>query len=152
VAPFPGTQGVYNLVIDSVAVPAGGPVTDLGIQFVKYFASPEGQSIFNPLKGSIAVYKNIDPSIYPTAIQRWEVEEYRNAKSYVLSLTHGALFSDVWQSLMQQSIVLVQTGRADLWYDALAKALATQRSLWKDTWYMGAPGKPFGGYQPPWVK
>ncbi|WP_258870572.1 hypothetical protein [Pyrobaculum aerophilum] len=70
------------------------------------------------------------------------MEEYRNAKSYVLSLTHGALFSDVWQSLMQQSIVLVQTGRADLWYDALAKALATQRSLWKDTWYMGALESP----------
>ena len=98
------------------------------------------------------MYKNIDPAIYPTSIQRWEVEEYRNAKAYVFSLTHGALFSDVWQMLMQQSIVLVQTGRADLWYDTLSKALATERSLWKDTWYMGAPGKPFGGYQPPWVK
>jgi glucose/arabinose transport system substrate-binding protein len=152
VAPFPGTGGVYNLVIDSVAVPAGGPTTQLGMEFVKYFAGPEGQSIFNPLKGSIAVYKNIDPAIYPTSIQRWEVEEYRNAKAYVFSLTHGALFSDVWQMLMQQSIVLVQTGRADLWYDTLSKALATERSLWKDTWYMGAPGKPFGGYQPPWVK
>lgn len=100
VAPFPGTAGIYNLVIDSVAVPAGSPTTQMGIDFVRFFAGPEGQSIFNPLKGSIAVYKNIDPSIYPTSIQRWEVEEYRNARSYVFSLTHGALFSDVWQQLL----------------------------------------------------
>jgi len=152
VAPFPGTQGIYNLVIDAIAVPAGGPETNQGIQFARFFAGPDGQRIFNPLKGSIAVYRNIGPEIYPTSIQKWEVSQYRGASAFVFSLTHGALFSDVWSSLLQQALVLAQTGRADLWYSTVQKALSTEKDLWKGTWYLGAPGSPFGGYSPPWVR
>lgn len=152
VAPFPGTEGIYNLVIDSVAVPAGGPETSQGVEFARFFAGPEGQKIFNPLKGSIAVYRNIGPEIYPTTIQKWEVSQYRDAKAFVFSLTHGALFSDVWSTLLQQAIVLAQTGRTDLWYATIEKALSNEKELWKGTWYMGYPGSPFGGYSPPWAK
>ncbi|MBP1448442.1 MAG: carbohydrate ABC transporter substrate-binding protein, partial [Thermoproteus sp.] len=142
-APFPGTQGVYSLVIDSVAVPVG-PEEQGGLLFAKFFAGPQGQSIFNPIKGSIATYKNISASIYPTPIQRWEVEQYRSARFYVFSLTHGGLFSDVWQSLLQQIVVLTQTGRADLWYSTAAKALQTEKAEW-DGWYLGFPGNKFWG-------
>lgn len=142
-APFPGTQGVYSLVIDSVAVPVG-PEEQGGLLFARFFAGPQGQSIFNPIKGSIATYKNISASIYPTPAQRWEVEQYRGARFYVFSLTHGGLFSDVWQSLLQQIVVLTQTGRADLWYSTVAKALQTEKAEW-DGWYLGFPGNKFWG-------
>jgi glucose/arabinose transport system substrate-binding protein len=142
-APFPGTQGVYSLVIDSVAVPVG-PEAQYGIKFATFFAGPRGQAIFNPIKGSIATYKNISASIYPTTVQQWEAQQYRDARFYVFSLTHGGLFSDVWQNLLQQVVVLTQTGRADLWYSTVAKALSTEGQEWSG-WYMGFPNNKFWG-------
>ncbi len=152
VAPFPGTQGIYNMVIDAVAVPKG-PEQEAGVMFAKFFASREGQRIFNPLKGSIADYPDIEPDIYPTTIQKWEVKEYRESKYQVFSLTHGALFSDVWQKLLQTAVTLAQTKNVDLWYDAVTSALKTERQLWEQSGlYMGTPEKPFAGYLPPWAK
>ena len=142
-APFPGTQGIYSLVIDSVAVPVG-PEQSYGILFAKFFAGPQGQMIFNPIKGSIATYKNISTSIYPTVVQRWEAQQYRDARFYVYSLTHGGLFSDVWQNLLQQIVVLTQTGNTNLWYSTVAKALATEKQEWSG-WYMGFPNNKFWG-------
>jgi len=152
VAPFPGTQGIYNMVIDAVGVPKG-PSQDLGLQFAKYFASKEGQSIFNPLKGSIAAYPDIPTNIYPTDIQKWEVKEYSTSKAQVFSLTHGALFSDVFAKLLGDCVVLAQTGRTDLWYNTLSSALATERKEWESSGlFIGTREKPFAGYLPPWVK
>lgn len=151
VAPFPGTQGIYNMVIDAVAVPKG-PEADLGVQFAKFFASREGQRIFNPLKGSIADYPDIPVDIYPTTIQKWEVEQYKASTSQVFSLTHGALFSDVWQKLLQQAVVLAQTKATDLWYNTIADALASEKAQWEQSGYiMGTKEKPFAGYLPPWA-
>ena len=150
VAPFPGTQGIYNMVIDAVAVPKG-PTADYGIEFVKFFASREGQRIFNPLKGSIADYPDIPVDIYPTNIQKWEVQQYQQSTSQVFSLTHGALFSDVWQKLLQQAVVLAQTKSTDLWYSTLSDALASEKSQWENSGYiMGTKQNPFAGYLPPW--
>ncbi|MET1101384.1 MAG: ABC transporter substrate-binding protein [Pyrodictiaceae archaeon] len=152
VAPFPGTQGIYNMVIDAVAVPHG-PEEKAGTLFAKFFASRDGQKIFNPLKGSIADYPDIPPDIYPTTIQKWEVKEYKESKYQVFSLTHGALFSDVWQKLLQGAVTLAQTKNTAMWYDTVTKALKTERELWeKSGLYLGTPEKPFAGYLPPWAK
>lgn len=151
VAPFPGTSGIYNMVIDAVGVPKG-PQAQLGLEFAKFFASRDGQKIFNPLKGSIADYPDIPADIYPTSIQRWEVEEYKNSNAQVFSLTHGALFSDVWQKLLQQAVLLAQTKNTDLWYNAVREALASERTQWEQSGYiMGTKEKPFAGYLPPWA-
>ncbi|MCE4613433.1 MAG: ABC transporter substrate-binding protein [Desulfurococcales archaeon] len=151
VAPFPGTEGIYNMVIDAVAVPKG-PEASAGVEFAKFFASREGQRIFNPLKGSIADYPDIPPDIYPTTIQKWEVEEYKRSRSQVFSLTHGALFSDVWQKLLQQAVVLAETKAVDLWYRTLTEALPAERQQWEASGFiMGTKENPFAGYLPPWA-
>lgn len=152
VAPFPGTQGIYNMVIDAIAVPKG-PEQEAGVLFAKYFASREGQKVFNPLKGSIADYPDISPDIYPTVIQKWEVNEYKNSRYQVFSITHGALFSDVWQKLLQGAVVLAQTGNTKVWYDTIKTALETEYKLWEQSGlYIGSPERPFAGYLPPWAK
>lgn len=152
VAPFPGTEGIYNMVVDAVAVPKG-PLQDTGVDFAKYFASREGQRVFNPLKGSIAIYPDIEPDIYPTVIQKWEVEQYRNSRYQVFSLTHGALFSDVWQKLLTGAVILAQYKAPDQWYTTVKDALALERRLWEQTgYYLGSPEAPFAGYRPPWAR
>ncbi len=152
VAPFPGTQGIYDMVIDAVAVPKG-PEDKAGILFAKFFASREGQKIFNPLKGSIADYPDIPTSIYPTNIQKWEVSQYKSSTAQVFSLTHGALFSDVWQKLLQGAVSLVQTQNTQLWYKTISDALSEEYKEWKQSGlFLGTLEKPFAGYLPPWVK
>jgi glucose/arabinose transport system substrate-binding protein len=154
VAPFPGTEDVYNMVVDAVAVPKG-PLQDLGVDFAKYFASREGQKVFNPPKGSIAVYPDVPPDIYPTVIQKWEVEQYRKSRYQVFSLTHGALFSDVWQKLLTGAVILAQYKAAalDSWYSTVKDALTLERRLWEQTgYYLGSPEAPFAGFKPPWAR
>ncbi len=151
-APFPGTQGIYDMVIDAIAVPVG-PEEKAGVLFAKFFASEEGQKIFNPLKGSIADYPDIPPSIYPTVIQKWEVKQYRESKYQVFSLTHGALFSDVWKKLLGGAIVLAQTKNLNLWYQTISSALATEKKEWESSGlFLGSYQEPFAGFLPPWAK
>ncbi|ABL78655.1 ABC transporter substrate-binding protein [Thermofilum pendens] len=152
VAPFPGTQGIYNMVIDAVAVPKG-PAQDLGVQFAKFFASRDGQKIFNPLKGSIACYADLPTDIYPTSIQKWEVSQYAASKSQVFSITHGALFSDVWSKLLSGAVLLAQTKQTSMWYSTVSDAIKLERQLWEQSGlFLGTPEKPFAGYLPPWAK
>lgn len=152
VAPFPGTQGIYNMVIDAVGVPKG-PNQDLGITFVKYFASRDGQKIFNPLKGSIADYPDLPTDIYPTNIQKWEVQQYASSTKQVFSLTHGALFSDVWSKLLSGAVLLAQTKQTSMWYSTVNDAIKLELSLWQQSGlYLGSPTSPFAGYLPPWAK
>jgi glucose/arabinose transport system substrate-binding protein len=154
VAPFPGTQGIYNMVIDAVGVPKG-PNVDLGIQFAKYFASRQGQKIFNPYKGSIAAYPDLGKDIYFIDVQKWEVDEYARSRAQVFSFTHGALFSDVWDMLLKKAVELAQYKQAALssWYDTVAKALQLERQLWEQSgMFIGSCDKPFAGVLPPWAK
>ncbi len=154
VAPFPGTQGVYNMVIDAVGVPKG-PNVDLGIEFAKYFASRKGQKIFNPYKGSIAAYPDLGKDIYFIEVQKWEVDEYARSTAQVFSFTHGALFSDVWDMLLKKAVELAQYKQAalDSWYETVKKALELERKLWEQSGlFIGSCEKPFAGVLPPWAK
>lgn len=49
----PGTQGVYNLVIDSFELPIGAPDPQNGINWLKLVGSAKAQITFNQIKGSI---------------------------------------------------------------------------------------------------
>jgi len=152
VEPFPGTQGIYSLVIDCVMVPKG-PQQQGGVLFAKFFASKQGQEIFNPYKGSIATYPDIPTSIYPTEAQKWEVKQYATAKAYVYALIHGGLFDDVWQKFLQSSILLAQTGNTQLWYNMIKWALQQEYKEWSESgMFMGSYEHPFAGYLPPWAK
>lgn len=152
VAPFPGTQGIYNMVIDSVGVPAG-PLKDLGVQFAKYFASRDGQKVFNPYKGSIAAYPDLPKDIYFIEVQKWEVDEYARSTAQVFSFTHGALFSDVWDKLLRAAVVLAQTKATEIWYSTVKDALTLERQLWEQSgMFIGTCQKPFGEVLPPWAK
>ncbi|MGC9214598.1 ABC transporter substrate-binding protein [Athalassotoga sp.] len=49
----PGTEGVYNLVIDSFELPVGAPDPQNGINWLKLIGSAQAQITFNQIKGSI---------------------------------------------------------------------------------------------------
>lgn len=49
----PGTEGVYNLVIDSFELPVGAPDPQNGINWLKLIGSAKAQIAFNQIKGSI---------------------------------------------------------------------------------------------------
>ncbi|MEM4913419.1 MAG: ABC transporter substrate-binding protein [Desulfurococcaceae archaeon] len=154
VAPFPGTQGIYNMVIDAVGVPKG-PNVDLGIMFAKYFASRTGQKVFNPYKGSIAAYPDLGKDIYFIEVQKRMVDDYEQSQAQVFSFTHGALFSDVWDLLLRRAIELAQYGEAALsrWYEAIETAMALQYKLWRESgFFIGSCEKPFAGVLPPWAR
>ncbi len=49
----PGTEGVYNLVIDSFELPVGAPDPQNGMNWLKLIGSAQAQIAFNQIKGSI---------------------------------------------------------------------------------------------------
>ncbi len=49
----PGTEGIYNLVIDSFPIPVGAPDVQTGYDWLKLIATVQAQATFNQIKGSI---------------------------------------------------------------------------------------------------
>nr|MCG2874876.1 carbohydrate ABC transporter substrate-binding protein [Acidilobus sp.] len=52
VEPFPGTNGTYALVIDSIGVPQPYPTTEVGIRLAEFWASYLGQEVWTKWKAT----------------------------------------------------------------------------------------------------
>ncbi|GAB3676082.1 ABC transporter substrate-binding protein [Halopiger thermotolerans] len=87
--PFPGTEGLYALNMDSFTYPADNPTPEVTKTFLSYVGSTDAQERFNPLKGSIPPRVDVDESQFPPFLQQ-QIEDFRNAKGQPPSIAHGA--------------------------------------------------------------
>jgi glucose/mannose transport system substrate-binding protein len=58
--PFPGTEGTYVVSGDSFPLPKGVPDKQAGLDLLRTFGSPEGQTVFNRIKGSIPARTDVN--------------------------------------------------------------------------------------------
>lgn len=94
-AEFPGTEGVFMWLSDTLDLPVGAPNREATLAWLKILGSVEGENAFNPLKGSIPA--RIDaveaaPNLYNTyllsAAEDWKSERL------VGSLMHGVVANE----------------------------------------------------------
>ncbi len=157
--PFPGTQGYFALVTDSVAVPVGSNAAN-GLTFAKYFSSYQGQKVFTKYKAS-TFYNNItSPSFYNTPSQWGDYQAALNASGnysrWVYQLSDGGLFDSQASSFETALQSLTSTSSVSHWESSLSSIVSSEKASWiagnnLSLGFMGTHAHPFGNYLPPWV-
>jgi glucose/mannose transport system substrate-binding protein len=94
--PSPGTTGTYMIVCDTFGVPKGAPHHDNAVNWVKVCGSKDGQSAFNPKKGSIPARTDVPASLFDPIAQRF-MGEFKNA-SLTPSIAHGSAAPEAFAS------------------------------------------------------
>ncbi len=100
----PGSQGVYNIVIDAFPVPKGLSTTQrkCAYDWLKTIASVKGQAIFNQIKGSIPARIDVPTAGFNTV----QVANMKDLKTDILvsSAVHGseapAPFVTAWENAL----------------------------------------------------
>ena len=86
-AAAPGTVGIYQWLSDSFTLPVGAKHKEAALAWLKVCGSLAGQDTFNPLKGSIAVRTDSDPTKYDAYLQSAMADWKTN--TLVGSTVHG---------------------------------------------------------------
>lgn len=87
-APFPGTDGTWDLVVDAFTLPVDAPSTDAATAWLSTVADPDVQASFANVKGAVPALADLPQSELGT-YQRSAVAELRTA-TVVPSLAHGS--------------------------------------------------------------
>ena len=95
-APSPGTKGVYMIVCDTFGLPRGAPHRDNAVAWLKVCGSNEGQTAFNPKKGSIPARTDVSASVFDPIAQQFMAEF--KTDSLVPSSAHGSATPDAFAS------------------------------------------------------
>ncbi len=107
----PGSTGVYNFLADSFTLPKNAPHKTYAEAWLKLCASPEGQDLFNPKKGSVPARLDSDKSKY-TDYLGWALKEWQDSKTVVVgSLVHGVVANNSWKSEIEKAYGVFFTGK-----------------------------------------
>lgn len=86
--PYPGSDGVYQLNMDSWVFPKNNPSPKGTKQWLSYCASKDAQKRFNKKKGSIPPRKDVSMDDFPK-FQTKQYGEFTESDSQPPSLAHG---------------------------------------------------------------
>lgn len=98
----PGTDGVYQWLSDSFAVPVGAPHQSAAMKWLGEVASKTGQDLFNPLKGSVPARTDANPALYKSYLA-WDLKQWHTDK-LVGSATHNVVASDEYDTAIQNAM------------------------------------------------
>ncbi|WP_435178938.1 ABC transporter substrate-binding protein [Halorussus sp. AFM4] len=86
--PFPGTEGVYALNMDSFPFPKNNPSPEATKKFLQYCGSVDAQKRFNPKKGSIPPRTDVPKDNFGPFLSR-QMDDFANSDAQVPSIQHG---------------------------------------------------------------
>lgn len=80
---FPGTTGTFVFVTDTFPLALGGPARDATVDLLRVVASPEGQEVFNVVKGSIPALLDASTEDFDPLGQR-TFNEFGQANAWIM--------------------------------------------------------------------
>jgi len=151
VAPFPGTDEVFNMVVYGFGV-VNNPSSSSAVNLVKSFL--ESPAYWLLINGILAAspYKTMQPTDYVDPVQRWQAEAFAEAKRFVLSLSQGGLWSIPGVDPMAYTINMVNSAIGGVnpdtisrdWASSFQRQLDGQRQMWNQvSMRIGLSDKPF---------
>ncbi|WP_440771148.1 ABC transporter substrate-binding protein [Natronorubrum sp. DTA28] len=87
--PFPGTEDVYTMVMDSFVMPTNNPSPDATEAFMEYCSTVDAQERFNPLKGSIPPRTDVPTDEFPPFLQD-QMDDFEASAEQITSISHGS--------------------------------------------------------------
>jgi len=86
--PFPGTDGLYAVTVDSFPYPTNNPSPDTTTTFLRYCGSAEGQVRFNAEKGSIPPRTDVPADRFGPFLTG-QMRDYEQSTAQPPSIMHG---------------------------------------------------------------
>lgn len=86
--PFPGTEGLYSLNMDSWVYSPDGANPDGSLEWLRYLGTKDAQVRFNTRKGSIPPRGDVSTEEFG-AFQTAQIGEFQNSDSQPPSIAHG---------------------------------------------------------------
>ncbi|WP_411963692.1 ABC transporter substrate-binding protein [Haloferax sp. YSMS24] len=85
---YPGTEGVYSLVMDSFVFPTNNPSPDATEKFLTYCGTTDAQERFNTKKGSIPPRTDVSMDAFGPFLQA-QSEDFSNSDEQPPTIAHG---------------------------------------------------------------
>jgi glucose/mannose transport system substrate-binding protein len=121
--PFPGTDNMYALNMDSFVFPVNNPSPNATVTFLQYAATEDAQIRFNKHKGSIPPRSGVDTSEFGPFQQR-QIEHFENSEEQPPSVAHGlALHPRQRQDVEGVFSAFIEDWDVDSAYQGLVNAL-----------------------------
>ncbi|SIR87106.1 ABC transporter substrate-binding protein [Natronorubrum thiooxidans] len=86
--PFPGTDGMYALNMDSFVFPKHNPSPNATVRFLQYAGTTDAQERFNPHKGSIPPRTDVSDEAFTPFLQD-QMADFEASTEQPPSVTHG---------------------------------------------------------------
>lgn len=102
--PSPNTAGNFMVVTDTFGLPKKAPNRSNALTWLEIAGSKEGQTAFNPLKGSIPARTDVTRQPYDTISLRFMDDFARNA--LVPSAAHGSAVTDAFATALNDELAL----------------------------------------------
>jgi glucose/mannose transport system substrate-binding protein len=120
--PFPGTEGVYALNMDSFPFPTNNPSPKAAEKFLQYCGSVDAQERFNPKKGSIPPRTDVPKDEFGPFLSR-QMDDFADSDAQVKSIQHGlAIPPEALNNFGDAMSTFTSDWNVDKTYDQLEQA------------------------------
>lgn len=101
-AAFPGTDGIYSVVMDSFVMPEPNPSPDLTQEFLSYCGTVDAQERFNPIKGSIPPRTDVPEDEFGPFLQD-QMADFEGSEQQPPTIAHGSGIEPEGKSQIEQA-------------------------------------------------
>jgi glucose/mannose transport system substrate-binding protein len=120
--PFPGTEGIYALNMDSFPFPKNNPSPKATEKFLQYCGSVDAQERFNPKKGSIPPRTDVPKDEFGPFLSR-QMDDFADSDAQVKSIQHGlAIPPEAKSNFGEAMSTFISDWNVDKTYDQLTQA------------------------------
>lgn len=98
--PFPGTDGLYQTVMDSFVMPVENPSPSATEDFLAYAGTTDAQARFNVAKGSIPPRTDVEMGEFTEFLQQ-QMEDFQSSEDQPPQIAHGLALPPAQQSDME---------------------------------------------------
>lgn len=122
---FPGTEGVYSLVLDSFVHPTNNPSPDATEKFLQYCGTTDAQRRFNTKKGSIPPRTDVSMDEFGPFLQA-QSDDFADSDEQPPTIAHGtAVRPEVKSNIEGAFSSFLETDDVDETYEQLVSAFDT---------------------------
>ncbi|MGZ0746193.1 ABC transporter substrate-binding protein [Haloparvum sp. AD34] len=119
---FPGTSGVYSLVMDSFVFPTNNPSPEATRKFLTYAGTKDAQRRFNAKKGSIPPRTDVSMDEFGPFLQA-QSEDFANSNEQPTTIAHGTAVRPSVKSNIESAFAsFLESWDVDATYDELVSA------------------------------
>ena len=123
--PFPGTQGVYQVVVDSFVMPKPNPTPEITRNWLSYCATVDAQVRFNPPKGSIPPRTDVPTDPFGPFLTQ-QISDFRDSNAQPSSIAHGSAVTPEVKSNVEGAFAgFIESWNVDRTYNQLQSAFQT---------------------------